>query len=102
MAVAASDAALGRTLNAGNGKGITVGDLTTLILEIMGSDARVVADDERVRPEASEVFELLADATLLRETTGWAPQIGLREGLQQTVAFVRERLAHLKPHLYTV
>jgi NAD dependent epimerase/dehydratase len=102
MAVAASEAALGQTLNAGNGKGITVGDLATLILEIMGSEARVAADDERVRPEASEVFELLADATKLREATGWAPQTSLRDGLEQTVAFVRERLAHLKPHLYTV
>jgi NAD dependent epimerase/dehydratase len=102
MAVASHEAALGQTLNAGNGKGITIGELADLILDIMGSDAKVVADDARVRPDASEVFELLADATRLRDATGWAPQTSLREGLEQTVAFVRERLAYLKPHLYTV
>jgi NAD dependent epimerase/dehydratase len=102
MAVAASEAALGQTLNAGNGKGITIGELAELILDILGSDAKVVADEQRVRPDASEVFELLADATRIRELTGWAPRTGLREGLEQTVAYVRERLAYLKPHIYTV
>lgn len=102
MAVASHEAALGQTLNAGNGKGITIGDLAELILDIMGSDAKVVADDARVRPEASEVFELLADASALREATGWEPRTSLGDGLEQTVTFVRARLAFLKPHLYTV
>jgi nucleoside-diphosphate-sugar epimerase len=102
MAVASHEEALGQTLNAGNGKGITIGELADMIIDIMGSDAKVVADEARVRPDASEVFELLADASKLNTLTGWAPQTGLREGLEHTVAFVRERLAFLKPHLYTV
>ena len=102
LAVAESDAALGDTLNAGSGKGISIGELATLILGMIGSDARVVTDDQRIRPDDSEVFELVADASRLREATGWSPQVSLSEGLEQTVTFVRARLAQLKPHVYTV
>ena len=94
--------AAGRTLNAGTGKGITIGELAALILEIMGADVPIEEDAARVRPDNSEVFELLADASELRALTGWAPEVPLREGLERTVAFVRERLATLKPHLYTI
>jgi NAD dependent epimerase/dehydratase len=94
--------AVGRTLNAGTGKGITIGDLAALILEIMAVDVPIEEDAARVRPDNSEVFELLADASELRAATRWEPQVPLREGLERTVAFVRERLATLKPHLYTI
>jgi NAD dependent epimerase/dehydratase len=102
VAVAESDAAIGQTLNAGNGKGITVGEVASMILELIGSDARIEADDQRVRPEASEVFELLADASKLRELTGWAPEVTLREGLTRTIEWIQGNLASVKPHLYTV
>jgi NAD dependent epimerase/dehydratase len=102
VAVADSDAALGTSLNAGSGKGIAIGDLAALILELLGSRARIETEEARVRPEASEVIELVADAARLRELTGWSPEVELRDGLAQTIEFLRERLAHLKPHLYTV
>jgi nucleoside-diphosphate-sugar epimerase len=55
-----------------------------------------------VRPANSEVFELIADAALIREQTGWEPRVPLREGLERTIDFVRERLSAFKPHLYTI
>jgi NAD dependent epimerase/dehydratase len=102
-AAGAPASADGLTLNAGNGQGITIGALAELMLEIIGGDARLAAEDaERVRPANSEVFELIADATLIREQTGWTPQVPLREGLERTIDFVRERLPAFKPHLYTI
>lgn len=102
LAVADSDAAVGRVLNAGNGEGIPVGALAGLLLELLESDAEVVRDEARVRPEDSEVGELVADASALRELTGWAPEVSLRDGLQQTAGWVRENLGRLRPHLYHV
>ena len=102
-AALAPDSANGLTLNAGNGQGITIGALAELMLEIIGGDAQLAAEDaERVRPANSEVFELIADATLIRAQTGWEPQVPLREGLERTIEFVRERLSSFKPHLYTI
>jgi NAD dependent epimerase/dehydratase len=102
VAVAESESALGGTFNAGNGKGIAVEDLARLILEIAGSNARIEADEARVRPEASEVFNLLADTDAIARATGWRAEVGLHDGLAQTVEYVREHLARLKPAVYTV
>ena len=102
LAVAESEAAIGGTFNAGNGKGIAIGDLADLIVEILDSSARVETDETRIRPEASEVFTLLADTGAIAEATGWRPEVTLRDGLTQTIAFLRDRLARLKPGLYAV
>jgi NAD dependent epimerase/dehydratase len=102
LAVAESAAAVGRVLNAGSGEGISVGALAALLLELVETDAEVVRDEARVRPEDSEVGELVADASALRDATGWAPEVPLRDGLRQTVQWVRENLGRLRPHQYHV
>jgi NAD dependent epimerase/dehydratase len=102
VAVAESDATVGRVFNAGSGSSVSIGELATTILELLGSSAAVVEDPDRVRPAASEVGELLADTTALREATGWEPTVELRSGLRPTCDWVAESLGRLKPHLYTV
>jgi NAD dependent epimerase/dehydratase len=102
LAVAESEAALGGTFNAGSGKGITVGELAQLILEILGSNARIEVDETRMRPQASEVFTLLAEIAAITDATGWRAEVPLRDGLAQTAEHVRDHLARVKPDLYTV
>jgi NAD dependent epimerase/dehydratase len=102
LAVAESSEAVGRTLNCGAGKGIAISDLAALILEIVGSDAPIEAEESRVRPEASEVFELICDNRALSEATGWAPEVALRDGLTTVVDWLRDRLPSVRAHLYHV
>ncbi len=102
LMLAESDAALGQVVNAGQGKGVTIGALAALILEIAGVDKEIVADQQRMRPPASEVFELICDNVRARELTGWEPQVGLGEGLARTVEFVRTHLAFYKIGQYAV
>jgi NAD dependent epimerase/dehydratase len=104
IAVAECDAAVGRVVNSGNGKGITIGDLAHRILKLMdlGSQRTIVVDDERVRPAKSEVFELVCDNRLLRELTGWSPQTSLDAGLQQSVDYIVQHRDQFRPALYTV
>ncbi len=80
----------GEVFNAGSGKSIAIGEVATMILELLGSDARLVSDDARVRPDASEVFELIADASKLHAATGWTPRTSLRDGLGATIAWMRD------------
>lgn len=102
IAVATAEKTVGLTLNAGNGRGITIGDLADLIVQLTDSDAEIIHDTERVRPESSEVFELLCDSTRLREMTGWLPAVGLESGLEKTIAWMRsgQRVARFQD--YTV
>lgn len=93
IAVAESDRALGHAVNLGVGQEISIGDLAAMCIDITGSDAEVVTDEARLRPDGSEVDRLLSDNTRAREWTGWEPKVGLREGLTRTSDWVREHVA---------
>lgn len=101
-AVATADGVVGQTLNAGSGQGITIGDLARLILRLTDSQAELVHDEQRVRPEDSEVFELLCDSGRLREITGWRPTVTLDAGLEATIAWMQSRQPAARIHDYTV
>ena len=102
LAVAQSDRALGEVVNIGSGREISIGDLVALLVDITGSDAEVVTDDDRVRPTGSEVERLLCDNTRAREWCGWAPEYTLEDGLRLTSDWVRDNLALLDPNRYAV
>jgi nucleoside-diphosphate-sugar epimerase len=93
LAVASTDECVGKVTNVGNGRGITIGDLARLIGQVAGRpEVEVVADSQRMRPVASEVFELVADASAARQRCGWQPRVTLRDGLAEVVAHVRDHL----------
>jgi NAD dependent epimerase/dehydratase len=102
VAIADAPGTIGDTLNVGSGQGIAIGALAQLILDILARDAPLVVDAQRVRPQASEVLELRCDAARMRAATGWAPAIGLREGLERTVAWMRERPEGARAKAYAV
>lgn len=89
LALAGCDAAVGRTVNLGSGREISIGDLAALIGEVAGVPLEVTCETERLRPEGSEVERLLADTSLVRELTGWTPAVPLRSGLEQTLEWFR-------------
>ena len=95
IAAATAENAVGKTINCGRGEGVTIGELARMILDICGSKAQIVTDEERVRPEKSEVMELICDNTLARELMGWEPKYTLEQGLEETVAWMRENLGSL-------
>jgi NAD dependent epimerase/dehydratase len=107
-ALAECDAAVGQTVNAGSGFEISIGDTARAIIELMGSDARVVSDDQRLRPEASEVERLWADSELMTSLTGWAPEYGegegFRRGLKETIDWFSDpaNLARYKTDRYVL
>lgn len=82
----------GETFNLGYGDEVSIGELADLIIELVGRPVKVVVDEERLRPEKSEVMRLLSDNTKAREVLGWHPQVDIREGLYYTIAWIREHL----------
>lgn len=98
------DKAVGEVVNIGSNYEITVGDTLNLIRELMSSDVEFLTDDQRLRPEKSEVFRLWCDNTKIRGLTGFEPQYSIRQGLQKTIDwFTRpENLTKYKADLYNV
>jgi len=102
MAIAESPRTLGQVINIGAGRGITIGELAELIMEIMGVEGEIHCDEERVRPDASEVMQLVAANSKAKELTGWEPATTLREGLGRTAEFIRGHMEIYKPEIYNV
>lgn len=99
---AESPRALGQTVNLGSGREISVGDLARKIAELIGQDIQIECDQQRLRPDASEVERLLADNRLARELLDWEPQVDLETGLQHTIEWMRASLERYRPGVYVV
>ncbi|MBI4355008.1 MAG: GDP-mannose 4,6-dehydratase [Candidatus Omnitrophica bacterium] len=92
--------AVGRTINLGTGREITIGALAELIGQLCGSTLTVERDEERMRPTGSEVGRLVADIRLARELLGWQPSVSLEEGLRRTIQWYREHLEGFRAGAY--
>jgi len=100
--VAENDDTAGETINVGSGSAVSIGELIRLILDCMGTEKKVVAREERMRPAKSEVMQLLCDNRKARRLLGWEPNVGLEQGLAETVAFFRQHVDRYKVGMYTV
>jgi len=99
---AATPEAIGRTINLGSGREISIGDLAKLIIRSVGRPINIVSEEKRVRPDKSEVDRLLADNTLARTVLGWKPAISLEEGLGRTIEWLQQHLGRYRPDVYTI
>jgi NAD dependent epimerase/dehydratase len=90
MALGASvEAYSGDVINVGHGTTQTMGEVLHTILGLMGKEHLAIHENtpERVRPENSEVLELIADTTKANTQLGWHSRLSLEEGLSATLAF---------------
>ncbi|MBF2053165.1 MAG: SDR family NAD(P)-dependent oxidoreductase [Candidatus Sericytochromatia bacterium] len=104
MSLADCPQALGKTVNIATGREISMQNLAELLAELMQVEVQFETDPQRLRPQASEVFRLCGDASLLRSLIAYAPRYSLREGLQKTIAWFQqpENLQRYKPQVYNV
>ncbi|MDP1576128.1 MAG: GDP-mannose 4,6-dehydratase, partial [Cypionkella sp.] len=84
------DATLGRVTNIGSGFEISIADTVNVIAEAMGVSVEVVLDEERVRPQASEVERLFAGTEVATRLFNWNPQFGGRDGFVKGLAETAE------------
>lgn len=94
LALAQSDRGIGEVINIGSNFEISIGDTVKLIAEAMGAQVEIESDEQRLRPEGSEVERLWADNAKAKSLLGWEPKYGSREGLkrglQETAAWFAE------------
>jgi NAD dependent epimerase/dehydratase len=100
--LAEHDEASSGTYNIATGKDVSVADVVALVGEILGRELVVNTKDERLRPVNSEVHQLLGDATLLREATGWAPATTLRDGLAAVIEWMRDTDVPSRSRAYSI
>jgi dTDP-glucose 4,6-dehydratase len=91
IAVAKSDITVGEVINIGSNYEISIRRLVELIADIMQTKVEIQTEQERLRPEKSEVERLWADNSKVQKLTEWKPQYagqeGLKRGLTETIAW---------------
>jgi nucleoside-diphosphate-sugar epimerase len=93
---------LGNVFNLGFGEDISIGGLVAEIGNILGREINVEIDEQRIRPAKSEVMRLIADNRLAGETFGWQPRYSLRQGLEETIEWIRENMAAYRVGYYEI
>jgi len=102
LKVAQVEGVEGETINLGTGSEASVGELAEIVGKLLGRRVTVRVDEARLRPEKSEVERLLADNRRAMELIGWAPQVGLRDGLGRTIEWIRGHMEHYLPGQYQI
>lgn len=104
IALASSDEAVGQEVNIATNSEVSVGDIAKVLIDELNPNVKIVTEDDRLRPDASEVFRLIGDNTLIKSLTGWVPEYDLRHGLQDTIQWFKnpENLARYKAWLYNI
>ncbi len=95
---------VGETINIGSNFEISVGDTLDLIKQIMASDVTFISEQQRIRPEKSEVQRLWCDNSKIKRLTGFEPEFTLEQGLRSTVDWFSnpDNLKKYKANIYNV
>jgi NAD dependent epimerase/dehydratase len=102
VAAAEHPAAVGEVINLGTGREISIGDLVTSLMDVIGRQVRVIEEVPRVRPCNSEVERLLADVGKAARLLDWTPRVTLEQGLRATIEWIASHQGRYRPDEYAV
>jgi NAD dependent epimerase/dehydratase len=95
---------IGKEINIASNYEISMGDTLNIIKSIMKSNVKFITDEQRIRPENSEVLRLWGDNTLIKKLTNWEPEYSIEQGLNETIKWFTnpDNLAKYKATIYNL
>ena len=100
--IANAEGLYGQITNIGMSEEITIGNLVQLIARLIGSKVEIISDEQRIRPDKSEVERLFCDNTKIKSNTSWEPDYTLSSGLIETIDWIKNNLSYFKSDIYNV
>lgn len=97
-----SERTIGQEINIATGQEISIGKLTNELITQINPKARIICDEQRLRPENSEVERLLGCNKKIMELTDWKPQYTFEQGLMETIDFLKGNLRKYKTDIYNL
>lgn len=94
-------AAEGQAVNIGSGEEWSIAKTLEMLCEITGRNPFIISDDERIRPEKSEVNRLLADNAKIHQLTEWKSSVPFQEGLEKTVRWIEKNMEYFDVDNFT-
>jgi dTDP-glucose 4,6-dehydratase len=100
--IANAQGLFGEITNIGMSEEITIGDLVHKIAGLIGTKIEILSDEQRIRPDKSEVERLFCDNTKIKMHTDWHPEFNLDSGLKETIDWISVNLNYFKSDIYNV
>lgn len=100
--IAKSNKTIGEEINIATNQEISIGELANEIISQINPNAKIVCDEQRLRPEKSEVSRLLGDNTKIKNLTDWKPQYTFGEGIKETIDWIRNNMTKYKIDIYNI
>ena len=97
-----ADRTIGEEINIATQQEISIGELAKELIRQINPNARIVCDEQRLRPAKSEVNRLLGCNEKIRRLTDWSPVYSFEQGLAETIEFLRKNLDKYKVDIYNV
>lgn len=102
IAIAESEKTVGEEINIATQQEISIGDLAQEIISQINPNAKIVCDEQRLRPEKSEVNRLLGSNAKIKALTDWKQQYTFAEGIGETIEWMKSNLNAYKAEIYNV
>lgn len=102
--IARSEKLIGHDCNIATQSEISVGDLARELIRQVNPEAKIVTEEQRLRPGKSEVFRLYGSNEKIKSLTNWQQQYTLEKGLAETVNWFKdkENLKQYKADIYNL
>ncbi len=101
-AIYESSNTIGEEINIATMKEIAIGDLADEIIKQINPSAKILCDEERLRPKESEVDRLLGSNEKIKRLTDWKPQYTLEQGISETITWMKDNLSNYKTDIYNI
>lgn len=102
IAIAESEQTIGEEINIATQHEISIGQLAQEIINQINPSAKIVCDEQRLRPEKSEVNRLLGSNEKIKRLTDWKPNYTFAQGISETIAWMKDNLDSYKVDIYNV
>lgn len=97
-----SSRTIGQEINIATQNEISIGNLAEELIKQINPSAKIICDEQRLRPEKSEVNRLLGCNKKILELTDWKPQYTFSQGLSETIEFLKNNLERYKIDIYNL
>ena len=97
-----SDKTIGQEINIATQQEISIGELADELITQINPNARILCDEQRLRPEKSEVNRLLGSNEKILQLTDWKPRYTFSQGINETIEFLRNNMDKYKADIYNV
>jgi NAD dependent epimerase/dehydratase len=93
---------IGEEINIATQTEISIGQLAEEMIKQINPLARIICDEQRLRPELSEVNRLLGSNEKIKRLTDWQPKYTLESGIAETIEWLKNNLDKYKVDIYNI